>query len=71
MRRRYSSNKAASGGLGICEVLTLIFVVLKLVHVINWPWIWVLSPSWIPVVVLLLVVIVLAVIKQIEDDNYK
>ena len=34
-------------GLGICGVLTLIFVVLKLVGVINWSWIWVLSPEWI------------------------
>jgi hypothetical protein len=28
-------------------VLLVVFVVLKLVGVINWSWIWVLSPVWI------------------------
>lgn len=35
------------GGLGFAEVLTVIFIVLKLCKVINWSWIWVLSPLWI------------------------
>lgn len=34
-------------GLGLCGVLTIVFIVLKLVGVINWSWIWVLSPLWI------------------------
>lgn len=28
-------------------VLTLLFVVLKLTNVIQWSWVWVLSPLWI------------------------
>jgi MFS family permease len=28
-------------------VLTIIFVALKLTHVIDWSWVWVLSPLWI------------------------
>lgn len=36
-----------SGGLGIVGVLTIVFVVLKLVGVIAWSWWWVLSPLWI------------------------
>ena len=28
-------------------VLTIVFVVLKLTHVIDWSWIWVCSPLWI------------------------
>ena len=39
--------KASSGGLGVTSVLTIVFVVLKLADVINWPWIWVLAPLWI------------------------
>lgn len=45
-----TSNVNASvspGGLGLVSVLTIIFVVLKLVGVITWSWIWVLSPLWI------------------------
>ena len=36
-----------SGGLGIAEILTLIFIVLKLTGTIKWSWVWVLSPIWI------------------------
>ncbi len=45
-----SNTSAASGGLGIFSVLTIIFVVLKLVGVApvaTWSWLWVLSPLWI------------------------
>lgn len=28
-------------------VLTIVFVALKLTHVIDWSWIWVFSPLWI------------------------
>ena len=40
------SNKE-SGGIGVSTILTLIFIVLKLVGVINWSWVWVLAPTWI------------------------
>lgn len=33
--------------MGFLDVLTLIFIVLKLTHQINWSWAWVLSPLWI------------------------
>ena len=53
----YKSNDD-SAGLGIAEVLTLIFVVLKLIGVIDWPWIWVLSPLWIGVAVCVIIAII-------------
>lgn len=39
------------------EVLTLIFVVLKLTKTIAWSWLWVLSPLWIPFALGLVVII--------------
>jgi hypothetical protein len=33
--------------MGFLEVLTLIFVTLKLIGEITWPWVWVLAPLWI------------------------
>lgn len=42
-----NNNNASTGGLGFCSVLTLIFIVLKLLKVITWSWWWVLSPLWI------------------------
>lgn len=29
-----------------CDLTTLAFVVLKLTHVIEWAWFWVLFPVW-------------------------
>jgi hypothetical protein len=46
----------------------VVFVVLKLTHVIEWSWWWVLSPLWIPLafalVVLLVATVVLAATKK-------
>jgi len=42
-----SNTIQTSGGIGLPMVLTIIFVVLKLVGVIAWSWWWVLSPLWI------------------------
>jgi len=39
----------STGGLGLGGVLTVIFVVLKLLGLIKWSWLWVLSPMWISV----------------------
>lgn len=37
--------------LGICTALTILFVALKLIGVISWAWVWVLSPFWIGTIV--------------------
>ena len=45
-----SNNSSASGGgFGLASLLTVLFVGLKLGHVIDWSWWWVLSPIWIDV----------------------
>ena len=38
-------------GDSLCITLGLIFIVLKLLGVITWSWLWVLSPFWIPFVI--------------------
>ena len=47
-------DNSRSGGLGFCSVLTIVFIVLKLCDVIHWSWIWVLSPLWIPIILVIL-----------------
>jgi hypothetical protein len=53
-----SDDKRSSGcGLGsVSTTLFVVFIVLKLVGVIDWPWLWVLSPLWIGLVVGLVIV---------------
>ena len=45
-------------GLSLGTVLTLIFVVLKLIGVIEWSWVWVLAPLWIGAVIFLALVLI-------------
>ena len=61
-----NKSSAASGGVGFCGVLTIVFIALKLTHVIDWKWVWVLAPSWISVgigVLFLIIVFLAAVFK--------
>lgn len=60
------TNKTASsaGGLELGTVLTIIFVVLKLCGVINWSWLWVLSPAWISLAFSLLLLLILFVVYR-------
>lgn len=43
-----------SNSVGCTTILFMIFLVLKLVHVIAWSWWWVTAPLWAPVTCLLL-----------------
>ena len=42
-----SSNSSSSGGTGFCGMLTILFIAFKLLGIITWSWLWVLSPLWI------------------------
>lgn len=46
-----------SVGPGFCGFLAILFIGLKLTGYITWSWWWVLSPIWIPVVVVLVVLV--------------
>ena len=51
-------NSSAAGGIGFMGVLQVAFVVLKLCGVIDWSWFWVLSPTWIPIAILVIIFII-------------
>ena len=67
MENNNSSCTISLGG-GFTGALTIAFIVLKLVGVINWSWIWVLSPLWIcfilVILVLLAIIIVVGIISR-------
>lgn len=63
------SNKISNGsGLGFTGALTITFIVLKLINVINWSWWWVLSPIWISLSLSIVLLIIIAIFK-IDLDN--
>ena len=45
--------KQHASGIGFFGLLTIVFITLKLTGYIDWSWIWVLSPLWLPFVVVL------------------
>lgn len=50
-----SNNNAiatVSSGIGFTGLLGLLFIGLKLGHVIDWSWLWVLAPLWAPLALL-------------------
>ena len=56
--------KNVSGGMSFSSVLALIFIVLKLCGVINWSWVWVLSPIWITFIIGLIAIGVIYLIMR-------
>jgi hypothetical protein len=53
---------ASAGGVGFVGLLTIVFIILKLVGKITWSWLWVLSPLWISALFWLLVIIIFVVL---------
>ena len=50
-----SSSSSSSGGIGFFGLLTIVFIVLKLIGTIDWSWFWVLSPAIFAVVMAILI----------------
>ena len=44
--------------MGFTEVLTIVFIVLKLIGIINWSWILVLLPEIIMIIIYIIVILV-------------
>ena len=56
------SENVSTGGIGFSGLLTIVFIVLKLCHVIDWSWGWVLSPLWICFAISFIIVIILIIL---------
>ena len=54
-----NKNTTGRGGINFVELLTIVFIILKLCGVISWSWIWVLSPLWIDLVLCIIIVTIL------------
>ena len=48
----------SSGGIGFAGLLTIAFIILKLMGIIKWSWLWVLSPLWISFIVGLIFILI-------------
>lgn len=47
----------------LTALLAVVFIALKILNLITWSWLWVLSPLWIPPVIALTVTITSAILS--------
>ena len=59
-------NNTTNTSIGFVGLLTICFIVLKLCGIINWSWWWVLSPIWIEIVFVLIVLLVIFIIETVK-----
>lgn len=59
-----NNNNNMSGGF-LFGLLTIVFIVLKLIHVVSWSWWWVLAPTWIPFAVVAILLLIIGFITYI------
>lgn len=60
-----NTGNTSSGGIGFAGLLTILFIGLKLGGVIDWAWVWVLSPMWIGLAVVVVIFAVFFAIAAI------
>jgi len=59
--------------ISLTTALFITFLVLKLTGVIDWSWLWVLSPIWIPIafviIVIALMIVVLTILNLFNEEK--
>lgn len=56
-----SKSSSSSAGISFGGALFLVFLVLKLTHVIDWSWWWVTAPLWVPVCIAIVACVLWAI----------
>lgn len=60
-----ATSSSRSSGIGLTGAVFIVFLVLKLVGVIDWSWWWVTAPLWGSAAVVVLVLLAVAVVALI------
>ena len=64
MMRSSRSSGGAAGGGGVASTVQVVFIVLKLIGTIDWPWIWVLAPTWISIICVTIIILIMWTISR-------
>ena len=65
-----ANSNSSSGGIGFGGLLTIVFIVLKLLGKIDWSWWWVLSPLWISIGLALVILAIVALVAIVKSTKY-
>lgn len=58
-----SDDSKTRGGVSFCGMLTIVFIALKLCKVVAWSWVWILSPLWIPLALVIIACVIIGAAK--------
>ena len=64
--KKMNSEVKYTGGIGFCGLLTIVFIVLKLIGIIDWSWIWVFAPIWIELILVVIIILISIVLLKKE-----
>lgn len=53
------------GGVGVLGLLGIAFIILKLCEIIEWSWLWVLAPFWIPLAIVGIVLLICTLVSKL------
>jgi hypothetical protein len=62
-----NTSSSSGGGIGFAGLLTILFIGLKLGGVINWSWLWVLSPLWIGFLISIVLIVIFVIIAALVN----
>ena len=68
--QRINNKKIKNTGMGFTSGLTLLFIALKLTGYIDWSWIWVISPIWIVILLLLVLFAIVMIGGRIKKGKW-
>ena len=57
------SQQNTTSGIGFTGMLTIVFIVLKLLGKITWSWLWVLSPIWISAIIVIILIVLMIILS--------
>lgn len=50
---------------GLGTILAIVFMILKLTNYIDWPWVWIFAPIWIPLAIALGIIVIYTIVALI------
>ena len=60
-----TTSSSSSGGIGFCGLLTILLIGLKLSGTIDFAWVWILSPLWVPLALGLAVMLFIGLVALV------
>lgn len=61
-----STDAGRSEGVGLSGLLFVALLVLKLLHKIDWSWWWVTAPLWVPFVLVIIAIAMVATVAALR-----